>query len=242
MAHWRRNVVLGAGAAALLAVGGAAISQLTSDLSAVAAVHSAQRAEVDSFEGTLTFEEPDGSTLTWAIRGSHDDYEVDITAVDADGRVERGLVTMVGDRTYISTDDRGDIVSPRSPGDGLDPPIADLAEAVTGALERSDSTTTGTEVVAGSVTTRHEVELTDRSIAAFSEPVRIVSPDVTRLTVWTAGQYPRQIEMATASGYRETLTFRVIGGRVTIAAPAGDYSFDPEPDLDPALRFPVDAD
>jgi hypothetical protein len=95
----------------------------------------------------------------------------------------------------------------------------------------------GTEVVEGSVATRYEVELSDRSIAAFSDPVPIVSQDVTRLTIWIAGEYPRQIEMVTASGYRESLTFRTIGDDVTITAPSVDYTFDPDPDL----GFPIDS-
>jgi hypothetical protein len=229
----RLDVVLGAAAAVPLAIGSLAISLLPSEHAAAAAAHGATQPheEVDSFEATLTFEEPDGSTITWAIRASDDDYEVEITAEEIDGDVEHAAVTMVGDLTYITTADGGNVVSPRQPGDGLNPPVADLAQAVISALENSDVSRSGTEVIAGSVTTRYEVELNDRSIAAFSDPVPIVSQDVTRLTIWIGGEYPRQLEMETAAGYRESLTFHSIGGAVTISEPSGDYAFDPDPDL-----------
>ena len=45
------------------------------------------------------------------------------------------------------------------------------------------------------------------------------------------------VETVTASGYRESLTFRSIGDDVTITAPPGDYTFDPDPDL----GFPIDS-
>ena len=65
-----------------VAFGALAISLLASGLGAAADAvgGSEQHEEADSFEATLTFEEPDGSSLTWAIRASDDDYEVDITA------------------------------------------------------------------------------------------------------------------------------------------------------------------
>jgi hypothetical protein len=57
--------------------------------------------------------------------------------------------------------------------------------------------------------------------------VPIVSQDVTRLTIWIAGEYPRQIEMVTSYGHRVSLSFRSIGDDVTITAPSSDNTFDP---------------
>jgi hypothetical protein len=223
----RRRVYAVLVAAVLVAGGAVGVTQLWPDGGASVAAPP----DIDTFAARLTIEQPDGATQTWEIRANHDDYEVRITSKDADGRVAHSSVTIVGDQTYTVTADGAQIVSPRSPGDGLNPPVADLFHAVTGALANSDYVASGTETIAGSPAAKYEVELTERSIAAFSDPVPIVSPDVTRLTIWIADEHPRQIEMVTAFGYRERLTFLDVGGGAAITVPEGSFTVDPDPDL-----------
>jgi hypothetical protein len=219
--------------AAVLTAAGVGVAHVWSDRSVTGAAPSL---ETEAFEAMLTIEQPDGAMQTWAIRANDDDYDVRIISQDAGGRVRQGSVTIVGDQTYTVTGDGEQIVSPRAPGDGLNPPVADLFHAVTGALANSDFLRSGTDTIAGSPATRYDVELTERSIAAFTDPVPIVSLDVSQLTIWIADEHPRQIEMVTASGYRERLTFVGFGGAAPIAAPTGSFTFDP----DPEPRLPVD--
>jgi hypothetical protein len=220
-------------AAVLVAAGAIGVTHLGSPRSVTSP---APIPEIDAFEAELTIEQPDGATQTWAIRVNHDDYEVRITSQHADGRVQHASVTIVGDETYTVTADGEQIVSPRAPGDGLNPPVADLFRAVSGALANADFVASGTETIAGNPATRYEVELTERSIAAFTNPVPIVAPDVTELTVWIADEHPRQIEMVTAFGYRERLTFLGFGGAAAITVPEGSFTFDP----DPEVRLPIE--
>lgn len=87
----------------------------------------------------------------------------------------------------------------------------------------------GTESIAGDIATRYGVDLTDRSRAAFSDPVLGLPSDMERLEVWVADDQLRRIMMTTASGSETVYTYFHIGADISLAEPQGDITPDPEP-------------
>lgn len=203
-----------------------------SEHSAAAAVRAAiERQEgVDSFEAVETVERADGQSSRATVRVSGDDAEIAFSDETPDGTVVHLSITLIGDLAYTSSED-GNVVTPRHPDDGIDTSVAELSRALLVALEHSDVTSAGSEVIAGAVATRYDIELSDRSVGALSDPVLGFDPErMESLSVWIAGDYPRQVEWVTDEGNRTQFTFLSIGEDVSITAPIGEFVFDDDPD------------
>jgi hypothetical protein len=228
------RVAAAAAAVAVIAVGVLAISQFPSEQDAAAAVRSAleRQERIDAYEATYTSDFPDGRRgESGTVRVDGDDAEVDGTFETPDGRTESFTVTQVGELVYTSFGGE-DVVSPRRPDDSIQPSIAELSRALRGVLDSADVSRVGREVVAGIVATRYDLELDERTRLALADPVLGFQPDqvVLRLTIWLADDYPRQVEWVLDGGEHTLLTFVSIGDDLDIVAPAGDFTFDPEPE------------
>ena len=232
----KRSVVALGIAASILAVvtvGILTVWQFPAKQNAAAAVRRAveRQEEIDSYEARQTTTYPDGRTEDATGRVEGNDAEVDGVIEYPDGRTESLKITEVGELIYSSFNGEN-IVSPQAPDETIQPSIAELSRALQGVLENSDVTPAGNEVIAGSEATRYEIELNDRARVALADPVLGFDPErMERLTIWIADDYPRQLEWLLDDGEHTVLTFASIGDDLTIVAPTGDYTFDPEPEI-----------
>lgn len=231
--HQRRSwrLVAGIAAATLAATGGFVLLRPSDEPTAQAAVSSAANAmgAITSLEGELISLEPGVSEGTTRIRVDGDDVEISGETRYTDGRVERATLTVVGGTVYETIE--GETTSaPRGPNDRL-APFGQSSEAViSAALEHSEVTERGEEIVTGVATTRYDLELTDASIVALSALTvhelawfELEYPDSVRtLSVWVADDLVHQIEIAHRDQVTRTRFFN-FNGDITITAPPGPY-------------------
>lgn len=217
--------------AALVATAGFVAVQSSGAPSAEAAVSSAADAmgAVTSLEGELTSSTPGASDGTTRIRVDEADLEIVGEIRDADGHIEGSTSTVVDGTGYETIEGRTTSAL-FGPDGGLAPFGASSEAVVAAALEGSDVSDGGEEVLDGVTTTRYDLELTDASIAALSAltPSELARfelehpEDVEALSVWVADDCVHQVEIA----HRDRLTrtrFFNFNGDITITAPPGPY-------------------
>ena len=228
----RRTRGLAALAAAVVAATGALVVVQSSDPPTARAVvmSAAERiGEVTSLEGTATQTQP-GNKKTSRIRVTGDDFEVVGDTRYADGHREGSTFVAIDGTGYETVEGRTTATS-LGAQDRLVPFGKASAAVVSAALTGSNIVERGDPTVADIATTRYEIHLTGKSVAALSALTpnqlawfELENPsEVDRLTVWVAAGLVRQIEIK--SGDRSTRTrFFNFNGDIRVTAPPGPYA------------------
>lgn len=226
-----RRLVAGSAAATLVAAGVFIVLQTKDAPTAQAAVSSAADAmdAITSLEGELTSSVPGVSEAKTRIRVDDDDLEITGETRYADGRIEASTFTVVDGTGYETIDGRT-TTTPVRPDDGLAPFGPSSAAVISAALEGSEVTERGEEVLDGVTTTRYDIQLTETSVAALSALTpnelawfELEYPDAVKtLSVWVADNLVHQIEIAQRDQFTRTKFFN-FGGDFTITAPPGPY-------------------
>ncbi len=225
----RLVAVLAAGA---LTAGGAVVLVQSRDLPTAHAVlmTAAQRTgAVTSLEGSATQIRSE-SHSTSHIQMNGDNFKVVTEGRYSDGHREGSTFVAIDDTGYETVEGQT-TASPLDPQDRLEPFGKASAAVVLAALEGSNVVQRGDETVHGVVTSRYQIELTRRSIAALSAlpPSQLAwfefeNPgEVQGLTVWVGAGLVRQIEIK--SGDRATRAeFFNFNTDIRITAPPGPYT------------------
>lgn len=213
-----------AAALAVVALGFAVMSRVSNDRSAAATVRRAlERHEgASSYEALMVTTVPGDGTTSYTVRVSGHDQAIDIDFESIDGQVEHSSVVLLGDVAYRSLGG-ATVVEPRGAEVGVQPSYGALSSGLIDALGDADVAEDGTEIVGGVVATRYDVELSERSVAAFSVEELGLSPeDLVRLVVWIADEQLRQVELVYADGVAFVGTFSDVDGEIAITAPTDD--------------------
>jgi len=231
--RWQRIIALFAATAAatLIAVGAFVVVQSDDAPTAEAAVSSAADSmeTIASLEGELTVSVPGLSEGATRIRVNGDDLAITGETRFADGHTEATAFIVVDGTGYMTIDGRT-TTTPVGPGDGLAPFGPSSAAVIAAALEGSEVTERGDEVLGGITTTRYDIQLTDASVAALAalSPGELAwfeleYPDAVKtLSVWVADDLVHQVEIAQRDQTSRTRLFN-FGEEQTITAPPGPY-------------------